>query len=116
MASFVERRANLLPGDFRGRCLGHASGLNLELPPLAVTRKNQAVEGLSEHWSEYQYQSPYIGFVLEVLPEVKIAHPLVDDAEWVCFCGPPPDECYDIPVGEEVAYVEFLVKPLRTNR
>lgn len=32
----------------------------------------------------------------EVLPEVEVGHPLVHDAERMCFCRPPPDKGYHI--------------------
>ena len=59
-------------------------------------KNSQVVEGLWEHWSEYHHQSRDTANILEVLPEVEVAHPLIDQIEGVCFCGPPSNKGYDI--------------------
>jgi len=50
------------------------------------TKKDQAVDWSWEHGSSnYQDQPRRVGFLPEVLPEIKVGQPLVDEAERVCL-------------------------------
>jgi hypothetical protein len=63
----------------------------------------------------YQFQPAHVGFILQILPEVEVVHVLVDETERVLLGRVHPHErhCVCIPVAKEVAYVDFVAKPLR---
>ena len=62
----------------------------------------------------YQIQSPFAGVILQVLPEIKAAHILVDKTERVWFSRVDPYEWYltYVRVLKEAAYADLVVEPL----
>jgi hypothetical protein len=69
------------------------------------------------HGNKYQFQLAHVGFIPQVLSEVEVVHILVDESERVFLGRVHPHErhCIYIPVAKEVAYVDFVIKPLQGN-
>lgn len=78
------------------------------------------VSGLtgSKCGNKYQLQSPHVGLISQIPPEVAALHKLVEETERVFFCrGHTHKLCYVCasPV-KEVECMNFIVKPLRGFR
>ena len=69
------------------------------------------------HKNKYQFQPAHAGFVPQVLSEVEVVHVLVDESERVLLSRVHPHErhCVHISVAKEVAYANFIAKPLQGN-
>ena len=66
---------------------------------------------------KYQFQPACVGFIPQVLSEVEVVHVLVDEPERVLLGRVHPHEwhCVYTPVAKEVAYADFVTKPLPGN-
>ena len=69
------------------------------------------------HGDNHQFQPAHVGFIPQVLPEVEVIHVLVDEPERVFLGRVHPHErhCVCVIVAKEIAYADFVTKPLRGN-
>ena len=65
----------------------------------------------------YQFQPARVGFILQVLPEVKVVHVLVNEPERMLLGRVHPHKRHYvcIPMAKEVACTDFVAEPLQGN-